>query len=253
LDAKNKELLEEEIGVLSINDELKSVYDRLILEQNSIYETKQKLKDATKPFIIFEGPSDNTHFELAHENLYNKPFEEDYKICVHLTSSNGSSQGSGARKVNDYLYNHFSKTPSDNVIIGVFDNDNEGYTQFQGLKKKSFKEIQIDGCAFKNIIQHKTSKNVFAITLWQPDFRDMFIVENKPNYCFVSTELLYKDDEIPNSNKLPPTLYDNTVFGFSGRKTAFAQKVTDDIQKGKIIDFSGFSYYFSILRQEFCQ
>jgi hypothetical protein len=180
-------------------------------------------------------------------SLYNKPFEANYKICEHQISDKGSTQGSGARKVNDYLFNHFSKTPSDNIIIGVFDYDIEGYTQYKGLKKTSFKEIQFDGCVFKNIIQHKTSQNVFAITLWQPNFRDRFIAEGKPNYCFVSTELLYRDDIIPISNKLPPTLYDNTVFGFSGKKTAFAQQIIDKVNNGDNIDFSGFENTFNLI------
>jgi AAA15 family ATPase/GTPase len=106
IDETNKVLLSDELGILDINKELSKLYDTLTKEMELITETKASLKEAQKPYLIFEGKTDNILFELAYEALFSRKIQDDFILCEHLFSNNGSSIGSGARFINDFMYNH---------------------------------------------------------------------------------------------------------------------------------------------------
>ncbi len=73
-----------------------------------------------------------------------------------------------------------------------------------------------------------------------PDFRSNFTHAIHSQHCHLSTELLLKDLDIPTANRAYPTLFDNTVFGFTGKKKNFTEKISEKVANGDNIDFSGF-------------
>lgn len=69
LDKRNLEELENEIGIVQINEKLAVLYEQFTREKEEILIIKNKLKESTKPFILFEGPSDNILFSTAFKAL----------------------------------------------------------------------------------------------------------------------------------------------------------------------------------------
>ena len=191
IDGTNKELLSNELGILDINKELSKLYASLAKEMELINKTKSALKDAQKPYLIFEGKTDNELFELAYESIFKKSIHDVYILCGHLTASDGSSIGSSARFLNDFLYQHITKTPTNNIVIGIFDFDKTGVDEIK-LLKKSFDQISTV-TDYYFLFKHKSKKNVFAITLVTPTHRKNFTHSSKSEYCYLTSELLLMD------------------------------------------------------------
>jgi AAA15 family ATPase/GTPase len=231
----DRNVLSNELGVLEINAELSKLYESLSEEMKLIENTKDILKNSQKPYLIFEGKTDNELFECAFKALYTKDISEDYILCEHMTTVDGSTIGSGANFINQFMFNHISKTPTNNFIIGVFDYDKTGVNEINALKKV-FNKIDIATESYL-LYQHKTKPKVFVMTLVTPLHRKNFTHKTKSEYCYMSTELLLEDKEIHNSNRQYPSLFDQTVFGFSGSKNAFAAKIKNNSTN---VNFEGF-------------
>ncbi len=238
IDDTNKEVLSDELGILEINKELSTLYEKLTKDMERISKTKEELKDLKKPYLIFEGKTDNKFFELAYKALNGKEITTKFTLCEHLVNTDGSTVGSGANFINEFLFNHISKMPTGNKVIAVFDADKTGIDELKALKKL-FNQIDLATDNF-HLFQHKTKPSVYAMSLVTPAHRIKFFNKAKSEYCFISTELLLLDTEIPVANRDYPTPFDTTVFKFSGAKSNFA----DSISKKKTIDFSGFKPTF---------
>ena len=220
------------------------LYTSLTKEMELISETKTALSASQKPYLIFEGKSDNLLFEVAYKKLYNKNINTDFTLCEHLTNANGSAIGSSARFINEFLFNHITKTPTNNKVIGIFDFDKTGVDEIKALKK-AFNQRDSTSDKFF-LFQHKTKLNIYAITIVAPLHRLDFIHKPKSAYCHLSSELLLQDSAIPNPNKQYPTLYDQRVYMFTGDKIAFANTV--DLNKNNL-DFTGFSPTFDLINR----
>lgn len=238
----NKNLLSNELGILDINNELSKLYSILTKEMELIKETKKALSNSQKPYLIFEGKTDNILFELAYNKLYDKDIHSDFNLCEHLTNTNGSAIGSSARFINDFLYNHISKIPTDNKVIGIFDFDKTGVDEIAALKK-AYKQLDTISDNYF-LFQHKTKNNVFAMTIVVPSHRTQFIHKPKSDYCYLSSELLLDDSVIGNENRQFPSLFDRTVFMFTGNKFSFANYITKNKSS---TDFSGFEPTFKLI------
>ncbi len=248
LDKRNLEQLESEIGIIQINEKLSDLFDQYNKEKEEFHTLKEKLINSIKPIILFEGPSDNLLFSVAYKELKGSEISSKYLLCEHQTNTLGSTIGSSASDINRFLYSHITKTPIDNIIIAVFDFDNEGFNQFKALKKsKIYIPVSIDGITFKNILQHKDKRNIYAITLVPPTFRENFVHYEHSNFCYLTTELLLTDIYIPIANKSYLTLFDKSVFVFGGNKILFAEKIKKRIDKGEKIDFSGFNNSLNLI------
>ena len=235
----NEKNIQEDIGLLYINDNLDKLYNRLEEKLKIADKAKNELQNTQKPYLIFEGKTDNSIFSLAYEQIKNIKFENDFYLNKHFESENGSSVGSGAGYISDFLRNHIGKIPTENLLIGIFDYDTEGFNKLKGLKKY-FKEIKFNGFENCKIYKHKKYPNIYAISLVTPNFRNKFTHNKYAEYCYLSTELLFRDSEIPNLNKSYPTLFDRTVYNFSGNKAKFKDKILEKVDDNEVIDFSGF-------------
>jgi AAA15 family ATPase/GTPase len=238
IDAKHLNELEEEMGIIQINQQLAELYTRLLEEYKTAQTITSQINEYHRPYLIFEGKTDNKFFELAYKAKTGNYLESKYLVNEHQADDDGSSVGSGAKFINDFLRNHITKLQTDNVIIGVFDYDSEGVTQLNGLKK-SFKQISLQSDNYI-VFQHKTKSNVFAMTLVPPAFRANFTHKRHNEYCYLTTELLLQDIDIPVENRFPPSPFDTTVFQFQGKKANFAEKITEKIKNGNAVDLSGF-------------
>jgi hypothetical protein len=242
IDDLNKNILSFELGILDVNKELSILYNSLTKEMDLINDIKSALSESRKPFLIFEGQSDNLLFETAFEKLYNKSINADFTLCEHLIGANGSAQGSSALFINQFLFNHITKTPTTNIVIGIFDFDKTGVDEIKALRK-AFN--QVDSLADNFFLfQHKSKSNVYAITIVAPEHRSYFVAKYNSDYCYLSSELLLNDSAIPKANKSYPTQFDQTVYSFSGDKMCFANNI---VRNGNSIDFTGFRPTFDLI------
>jgi len=235
----NEKHIQEDIGLLIINEQLATLYSKLETELEIAETAKIKMMENQKPYLIFEGKTDNSLFSSAYKVLKNKDFCDDYFLNKHEESDDGGTIGSGANFIGEFLRNHINKMPTDNLLIGIFDFDNEGYNQLKGLKNQ-YEKVTIEGFDNCLIYRHKGHSNFYAISLVTPDFRSDFTHMVYPQHCHLSTELLLQNTEIPIGNRAYPTLFDNTVFGFAGKKKNFAKKIIEKVENGYNINFSGF-------------
>lgn len=242
LDAGNQNLLSDELGIIDINKELAKLYESLSKEMTMITVTKDKLKNIEKPYLIFEGKTDNKLFSLAFEALYSKTIDNDFILCEHLITDNGSTIGSGANFINQFMHNHISKTPTNNKVIGIFDFDSTGVCEIIALKKL-FDKLDTNSEKFL-LYRHKVKQNVFVMTLVTPNHRTNFTHKTQKDYCYLSTELLLLDSDIPNANRQYPTLFDRTVYTFSGNKENFASAIET---KKTTTNFDGFKPTFEVI------
>ena len=244
IDESNRNLLSDELGVLDINNELAKLYETLTRELALITETREKLRDIQKPYLILEGKTDNKLFSLAYEKLYSKSINNDFFLNEHPTSDKGSSIGSGASLINQFMYNHISKTPIENIVIGIFDYDTTGFSEIAALDKQF---NRLDNLTDKFLLyRHKAKSNVFVMTLVTPAHRDEFTHKTKKEHCYLSTELLLDDTVIPKANKQYPTLFDTTVYCFTGDKNSFASKI--ELEKFSV-SFDGFEPTFDLINR----
>lgn len=123
LDDINQNILSDELGIIDINNELSKLYESLTIEMSMISETKNKLKNIEKPYLIFEGKTDNKLFSIANKSLYEKTIDTEFILCEHLVSNDGSTIGSGANFINQFMHNHITKTPTNNKVIAILDYD----------------------------------------------------------------------------------------------------------------------------------
>jgi hypothetical protein len=140
------------------------------------------------------------------------------------------------------MYNHISKTPTNNIVIGIFDFDSTGVSEIITLKKL-FDKLDSNSEKFL-LYKHKVKHNVFVMTLVTPNHRTNFTHKTQKDYCYLSTELLLLDSDIPNANRQYPTLFDRTVYTFSGNKVNFALAIES---KKATTNFDGFKPTFEII------
>ena len=238
----NQNILSDELGIIGINKELAKLYESLSKEMTTITVTKEKLKNIEKPYLIFEGKTDNALFSLAFEALYNRTIDNDFILCEHLISDNGSTIGSGAHFINQFMCNHVSKTPTNNKVIGIFDFDSTGVSEIVALKNY-FDKLDSNSEMFL-LYRHKIKRNVFVMTLVTPNHRTNFTHKTQKDYCFLSTELLFLDADIPIPNRKYPTLFDKSVYTFLGNREKFVLSIETN---KKTTNFIGFKPTFDII------
>lgn len=249
INKSNEKHIQEDIGLLLINEQLAGLYERLESELAIAEEAKNDIIRIQRPYLIFEGKTDNALFTLAFTKLKNENIEDHFILNKHEESEDGGSISSGASVISQFLRNHINKMPTDNLLVGIFDFDQEGYNQINGLKK-TFKKVTIDGFETCLIYQHKNHQNFYAISLVTPDFRSDFTHSQHPQHCHLSSELLLRETEIPNANRANPTLFPpHRVFWFSGNKKRFAEKIADKVDSGDNIDFTGFQPTINLLEK----
>ncbi|MCF8298565.1 MAG: ATP-binding protein [Saprospiraceae bacterium] len=235
--------LNSDLGIYQLNKELDDIYKKYSNEIENIEELKLKVSESEKSTIMFEGITDNMLFTKAYNSLYDKDIDDDYLLSSHYITDNGSAIGSGAHKLNHFFINHLTRMRSNQKIIIIFDADEEGLNQLKGiLKCCSCNKIELNGHI---VYQHKDFVNAFVTILAVPEFRNDFFDIKESSYCYVSTELLLKDDQIPNANRKFPSKNDHSCYSFTGKKVKFADKII----KKDDVDYQGFAPTFDLIKE----
>ncbi len=247
IDKKSEAELEKEMGILSLNEELKNLYKTYESKLETINEIENEIKIHKKPFLFFEGITDNKHFSIAHKQLYNMDIKTVYRLGEHVTRQDGSSIGDGATRLNNFMFEHVGKVNIKVPIIAIFDFDEKGFNEVMALVKTGQYKSFSNTFGFDHIYVNSKRSNVFIMLTVPPVFRENSCDMSTPKYCHLSTELLYENEEIPNANRSFPTKLPTEVFGFKGKKTNFYEKINTKVSLGTPVNFNGFKNTFSVI------
>ena len=229
--------LKSELGIFSLLEGLQEVYDKYKSDSELLETNKNIIAAIVKPLIIFEGESDRILFKKAFNNLY--PEEADSFVYSEPadTAKDGGVVGEGVNSLAGFLSSHIPKigeVVGAKKIIAIFDNDKEGAEQFDMLAKKCTKFYDKQIINGIDVLKHKRYA-VYIFKLIPPDYRHAF-VHNEPKYCYLSTELLLRDNEIPDPNRDIVPYTNPQLFSFKGNnKIGFANRINEEDT-----DFTGF-------------
>lgn len=88
------------------------------------------LKKQTRPVVLTEGVTDASILNIAYEKLGGKKKFGDF---VFNSSSSGEKAGNGAKNLSYFLVNALPRLDNSRKVIGIFDNDPEGFKSHSEL------------------------------------------------------------------------------------------------------------------------
>ncbi len=189
-----------------------------------------QIRSKRKVSIYTEGKTDAEIIEHAFMKLTQN--SDPYWSI----KSSGNLSG-GATELNGFLMKCSPKVEDDEIVIGIFDNDAKGISEFKGLKENIYKLV--DG---SNRVKKHINKNIYAIKLPIPGFREQYVMQDQVfNYFCIEH---YFDDQILNQQKMiKPTVIPD-IFEIRSSKSAkskfsaYIRKINDP----KV--FSNFRFLF---------
>lgn len=172
----------------------------------------------SKPIIITEGKTDKKILEIAWNKLYE--IELPYLIIPSGKEENEEKRAGSADTVKRTLESILNIT--DNIVIGLFDNDREGCEQFKGLDKKIFESFNQNKYFRKHL-----SKEKYALLLPEPDFREEFVTKEDLTQRYFVIEHYFSNEILESNNMKGSSILNSTVFKIEGDKNKFANKIED--------------------------
>ncbi len=171
------------------------------------------------PVIITEGKTDQKILNIAWRKLYDDQIMP-YKIIssgIQIDETERSGNADSVRRSLEYI-----STLSDQIIIGLFDNDREGNEQFKGLNKKIFEPHTLNESKRKHL-----SKEIYGILLPVPVNRTAFVTETSLKQRYLVIEHYFSDDILNAQNMKDEPILGTEVFEIKGDKNSFANNCED--------------------------
>ena len=168
---------------------------------------------SVKPLILTEGKTDSSLLEIAWSKLNKEelPFEI-ISVGEDTDKNNRSGNANLVKRTLELIANIEGRRP----IIGLFDNDIEGYAQFNGLNKNYF-DKEVDG-----IRKHK-SKNIYGMLLPVPTNRKKFVTKVL-NQKYLTIEHFFPDHILEKNGMKGDGILGSKVFSIKGNKKTFVKK-----------------------------
>lgn len=215
--------------------EYKKELDKAIKKNNSIvkelidtpvqklrFSPLDQIKPKNKIKIIVEGKTDIEIIEHAYMVLTRG--ERPY------WGGRVNTEG-GANGLAKTLVTHIATIDSDELIIGIFDNDSKGLSEFNGVLKSDKFECKFEDSRIKKSI----NANIYGIRIPVPQNKQHYIQE-KQEFNFFSIEHFFPEDFLEENSMLRSTGIPK-VFEISGNKTKFAKKVKEQTSPNLFRDF----------------
>lgn len=185
----------------------------------STLDYKSYIKELTKPLILTEGKTDVIYLRTAWEKLYpNIEMYFDCKACglqIEEEKRNG-----GVVKLRQTL-DHIS-TIETRPVIGLFDNDRGGNTEFGGLSKDIFKT-----CNEKYNLKKHVERNIWGMLLPVPKERELFVTLDDSEQRYFVIEHYFTDDILKKHKMYGSNILGTSVFKVNNGKNEFSQEIKD--------------------------
>jgi len=197
--------------------------------------------ERSKIIVITEGKTDKKILEVAWSKL-NPDFDCPFKFIssgIQIDESLRTGNADSVRRTIQTLSTFFS----DLKIIGLFDNDREGYEQFKSLQPGVFEVHSFD----QNYRKH-LDKNIFGIVLTIPAFRQSYINPASYTQRYFVIEHYFSDDVLEQSNMKGESIIQGVpIFEIKGNKNTFSEYVADLDRN----EFSNFELLFDNILELF--
>ena len=190
--------------------------------------------ERNKIIVITEGKTDKKLLEVAWSKL-NPDTECPFKFIssgIQIDENSRTGNADSVRRTIQTLSTFFS----DLKIIGIFDNDREGYEQFNSLQPGVFEAHSFDQNHRKHL-----EKNIFGMVLPLPEFRNSYTNSASYTQRYFVIEHYFSDDVLEQSNmKGESILQDVPIFEIKGNKSNFSVFV----EELGAVEFTNFSLLF---------
>ncbi len=190
--------------------------------------------ERSKIIVITEGKTDKKLLEVAWNKL-NPEADCPFKFIssgIQIDENSRTGNADSVRRTIQTLSTFFS----DLKIIGIFDNDREGYEQFNSLQPGVFEAHSFDQNHRKHL-----EKNIFGMVLPLPEFRKSYTNNASYTQRYFVIEHYFSDDVLEQSNmKGESILQDVPIFEIKGNKSNFSVFV----EELGAVEFTNFSLLF---------
>lgn len=177
--------------------------------------------ERSKIIVITEGKTDKKLLEIAWNKL-NPDIDCPFKFIssgIQIDENSRTGNAGSVRRTIQTLSTFFS----DLKIIGLFDNDREGYEQFNSLQPGVF-EIH----SFEQNHRKHLAKNIFGMVLTVPEFRESYINNTSYTQRYFVIEHYFSDDILEQSNMKGESILQGVpIFEIKGNKNNFAAYVEE--------------------------
>lgn len=217
-------------------DNYNSVTAELASKMYSLSEIERN-----KIIVITEGKTDKKLLEIAWYKL-NPDIDCPFKFIssgIQIDENSRTGNADSVRRTIQTLSTFFS----DLKIIGLFDNDREGYEQFNSLQPGVFEVHNFD----QNHRKHLT-KNIFGMVLTVPEFRVSYINNTSYTQRYFVIEHYFSDNVLEQANMKGESILQGVpIFEIKGNKINF----TEYVKELNHNEFSNFQLLFDNLLELF--
>lgn len=193
--------------------------------------------ERNKIIVITEGKTDKKLLEIAWAKL-NPDIECPFKFIssgIQIDENSRTGNADSVRRTIETLSTFFS----DLKILGLFDNDREGYEQFKGLRQAVF-EPHLFG---QNHRKH-LEKNIFGLVLPVPEFRSGYINPSSLTQRYFVIEHYFSDDVLLYKNLIGESILPGVdIYEVKGDKNGFS----DYVEELNENEFSNFRLLFEYI------
>lgn len=197
--------------------------------------------ERSKIIVITEGKTDKKLLEVAWAKL-NPNVDCPFKFIssgIQIDETTRTGNADSVRRTIQTLSTFFS----DLKIIGLFDNDREGYEQFKSLQADVFEPHNFAINHRKHLV-----KNIFGVVLPVPDFRLPYINSTSYTQRYFVMEHYFSDAILEQSNiKGESILQGVPIFEIKGNKNTFSESAENFAAN----EFFNFSLLFENIFQLF--
>ncbi|MDX9789432.1 MAG: AAA family ATPase [Candidatus Kapabacteria bacterium] len=197
--------------------------------------------ERSKIIVITEGKTDKKLLEIAWAKL-NPDIDCPFKFIssgIQIDENSRTGNADSVRRTIETLSTFFS----DIKIIGLFDNDREGYEQFKGLRKEVFEPHTLEQNHRKHL-----DKNIYGIVLPVPAFRLNYINPASLTQRYFVIEHYFTNDILVANNMISESILPGVeIYEVKGDKNGFSEYVGTLSTN----DFSNFSLIFEYIENLF--
>lgn len=185
-----------------------------------VFHSDKKVK------IVTEGKTDAVILEHAYMTLRNG------EVPYWFIKSSGNESGS-ANEVNKSLMSAKSTIQNDEIVIGIFDHDSKGISEFNRLDGRLFTAIK------NNTIKKHKDANIFAILIPIPGEKSHYLLPEQ-EYNYFELEHYLPFDFLKEFDALKETQLSASKNIYSikdGKKNSLMKKVVESKDKKTFEDF----------------
>lgn len=187
------------------------------------FTTYDQIKSIKKVKIITEGKTDAELIEHAFMVLTNGEFP-------YWSINPAGNETGGVKELYKTLESAKSTTLEDEIIIGIFDHDEAGISNFNGLSKAIFLPFK------NNIIKKHKDSNVYALILPIPGEKQHYI-NKEQKYNYFEIEHYFPLQTLSDNDILQKTPLENIYSIKENKKKEFSKKVRKESSQELFQDF----------------